>query len=78
MTLPKQKGSTYDEVCVILTNTYDKILDDSFKLSNTISTISRNIFYVALSRARLKLYILKNDLFQTVQNEYLKSEYRDS
>lgn len=72
------KGSTYDEVCVILTNTYDKILDDSFKLSNTISTISRNIFYVALSRARLKLYILKNDLFQTVQNEYLKSEYRDS
>lgn len=72
------KGSTYEEVCIILTNTYDNILDDSFSLPNNVSTISKNVFYVALSRAKLKLYILKNDLFRTIENEYLKPEYKDT
>ena len=72
------KGSTYEEVCIILTNTYDNILDDSFSLPSNVSTISKNVFYVALSRAKLKLYILKNDLFRTIENEYLKPEYKDT
>lgn len=65
------KGDTINSVCVILTNEFEKILEDDFDCSK-ISTITINKLYVAMTRTRGNLYILKQSDFKKVKDNYLK------
>ena len=51
------KGDTYDNTCVILTDVYSNLDDENFV--NVQSNISTNKLYVALSRSRGNVYLLK-------------------
>lgn len=65
------KGDTYDNICVILTNDFNDIDNDSFVVEqNKIITINK--LYVALSRTKGNLYIIKKCDFDKVQGDYIK------
>lgn len=65
------KGDTLNDVCVILTDDFEKMDEPDFSIdSNSISTINK--LYVALTRTRGNLYILKNSIFKKHKKEYLK------
>ena len=53
------KGDTFDNVCVILTNNFEKIFNDDFSCRG-ISQQTINQLYVALTRTKGNLYIIKN------------------
>lgn len=53
------KGDTFDNICVILTNNFEKILNDDFSCRG-ISQQTINQLYVALTRTKGNLYIIKN------------------
>lgn len=66
------KGDTINSVCVILTNEFEKILDDDFDCSK-ISAITINKLYVAMTRTRGDLYLIKQSDFKKVKDLYLSS-----
>lgn len=62
------KGDTFDNVCVILTDKFEKISNSDFSCQN-ISQITINQLYVALTRTKGNLYIIKNSIFKNYKNE---------
>lgn len=62
------KGDTFDNVCVILTDNFENLYDPNFNCEK-ISQITINQLYVALTRTRGNLYIIKNsDLKKHIEN----------
>lgn len=56
------KGDTYQSVCVVLTKTISKtFFNDDFNLTDGVS---KNKLYVALTRTKGDLYIMKDDIFE--------------
>lgn len=56
------KGDTYKEICIILTDTYTELDNENFSLPN--SMISINKLYVALTRSKGNVYIIKHSDFE--------------
>ena len=63
------KGNTYPNICVILTETYSNIDSDDFSIDPT--SISTNKLYVALSRTKGNIYLIKKKDFDIVKNDYI-------
>lgn len=63
------KGDTFDDVCVILTDKFENLNSIDFSCEN-ISKITINQLYVALTRTKGNLYIIKNSDFKTVVKFY--------
>ncbi len=64
------KGDTFNNVCVILTDTFEKIDSVNFTC-NSISRININKLYVALTRTKGNLYIIKQSDFKNIKEKYL-------
>ena len=65
------KGDTVDEACVILTDKFENLNEGSFSVSKIpIPTINK--LYVALTRSRGNLYIIKQSMFKVVKSAYIK------
>lgn len=58
------KGDTYNDVCLILTNIYSNLDCENFQLPD--SKISINKLYVALTRSKGNVYIIKRSIFDNV------------
>jgi len=58
------KGDTYDNICVILTDTYSKLTEDSFARNDSVS--STNKLYVALTRSKGNVYLVKKNLLDEI------------
>lgn len=58
------KGDTYDSACVILTDKANDPYD-----WNKLRTSTRNKLYVALTRAKNNVYILRNDIYKKWKND---------
>ncbi len=56
------KGDTYNEICIILTETYSELDNEKFSLPSSI--ISINKLYVALTRSKGNIYIIKRSDFE--------------
>lgn len=67
------KGDTYNDICVILTNDFEKLNTEDFNISK-IKQSTINKLYVALTRTQSNLYIMKQSLFIKVKNKYLKEQ----
>lgn len=64
------KGDTFDNVCVILTDKFEKLCNNDFPCKN-ISQITINQLYVALTRTKGNLYIIRNSDFKNINTNYL-------
>lgn len=64
------KGDTYSSACIILTDSFSNINKDRFVLPSD-SDITRNKLYVALTRTKGDLYLIKKADFDKVKNKYL-------
>ena len=65
------KGDTYDEACVILTGAASQI-EDGVYTDKSGTGISRNLLYIALTRSKGNLYLVKEELFSQISREYKK------
>ena len=65
------KGDTMDEICVILTQDFEKLDQVDFSIAE-ISRLTINKLYVALSRTKGNLYLVKKSVFDRVKAKYLK------
>lgn len=65
------KGDTMNAVCVILTDDFEGLADGNFSASN-ISIITINKLYVAMTRSRGDLYLMKLSTFKKIHKSYLK------
>lgn len=64
------KGDTVDAACVILIKKFESLDEDGFS-TDKISTTS-NKLYVAMTRSKGDLYLMKDSLFQLFKNKYTK------
>lgn len=64
------KGDTMDSVCVILTNGLEKLSEENFAVKD-ISRATINKLYVALTRSRGDVYLIKASVFKSVRDRYL-------
>lgn len=65
------KGDTVDNACVILTEKFEDIDAESFSIKEiSISTINR--LYVAMTRTKGDLYLIKHSTFKKLKSLYLK------
>lgn len=64
------KGDTFQDTCVILTGDYSNILNKNFNLPRQQAT--NNKLYVALTRAKNNVYIIKKEIFDIYKKMYLK------
>lgn len=69
------KGDTYSNVCVVLSDKFNDIDKDEFTIKG-ISPITINKMYVAMSRTKGNLYLVKRDEFKKIEEKYVKSEKR--
>ena len=67
------KGDTLDSVCVILTDKFDMLDCDKFTC-NGISKSTINKLYVAMTRTKGNLYLVKYDTFQTVSKNTVNND----
>ena len=65
------KGDTMNSACVILTDKFKDIDKDSFSVSG-ISEITINKLYVALTRTKGNLYLIKQKDFLSYKSQYTK------
>lgn len=65
------KGDTEDSACVILTKDLENIDGERFSC-NKLSQITLNKLYVALTRSKGNVYVIKDSIFKTVENKYAK------
>ena len=65
------KGDTVNNVCVILIKKLEK-LDGDFTSINSIKVVTKNKLYVAMTRSRFNLYIIKDSIFKKFKNKYLR------
>lgn len=64
------KGDTVDAACVILTDSFDSLDSDAFSAQDfPIST--RNKLYVAMTRSRGDLYLMKASTFKALKASYI-------
>lgn len=63
------KGNTFDNTCVVLTDKFEKIFNNDFSC-NKISQITINQLYVALTRTKGNLYIIKNGDFKNISARF--------
>ena len=64
------KGDTYDDICVILIDKLERI--DSKEFEKPKSEIILNKLYVALTRTKGNLYIIKKSQFDPIKDNYKK------
>ena len=64
------KGDTYSNVCVILSDKFNDIDKDEFS-TNGISPITINKMYVAMSRTKGNLYLVKREEFKKIEEKYI-------
>jgi DNA helicase-2/ATP-dependent DNA helicase PcrA len=65
------KGDTLDNVCVILTNNFKNMDESSFSIRDiAISTINK--LYVAITRTKGDLYLIKGHDFARIKEKYRK------
>lgn len=64
------KGDTMDSVCVILTDKFEKLTDNKFSTKN-ISPATLNRLYVAMTRSRGNLYLMKASTFKGLKDNYI-------
>ena len=69
------KGDTVNDVCVILTKKLEKLDRDSTSI-NSIKVVTKNKLYVAMTRSRFNLYIIKDSIFKKFKNNYLKKNFK--
>lgn len=67
------KGITREKVCVILTKNLERLCEDDFDYSS-IAPVTLNKLYVALTRAKGDLYIMRESVFSAVKDSYLIKE----
>ena len=65
------KGDTFDATCVILTDKFEKLADDKFS-TKEISESTINKLYVAMTRSRGNLYLMRYSTFKEIRNLYFK------
>ena len=64
------KGDTLESACVILTDGLENLDGDDFSVTK-ISLITRNKLYVALTRSKGDLYLIKASQFKKYKNRYM-------
>ena len=66
------KGDTVDAACVILTDRFDHLEDARFTIKGIpVSTVNK--LYVALTRSRGNLYLIKASTFKLLRNKYINT-----
>lgn len=65
------KGDTIDTTCVILSENFENFDEDNFDFTK-IKAITKNEIYVALTRTKSDLYIVKKSLFDKIKKDYQK------
>lgn len=65
------KGDTYNDICVILTSNLNKLPSNDFSIKG-ISQKTINMLYVAMTRTKKDLYIISNDIFKKISDDYKK------
>lgn len=65
------KGNTVDCACVILTEDFEELAEDKFSIKK-ISVSTLNKLYVAMTRSRGDLYLIKSSTFKKLQDGYMK------
>lgn len=63
------KGDTVDAACVILTDNFEKLADDKFS-TNGISVSTLNKLYVAMTRSRGDLFLIRQSTFKKLKDSY--------
>ena len=64
------KGDTVDAACVILTDKFEKLDTDKFSLTGiSVSTINK--LYVAMTRSKGNLFLIKASVFKKCKAAYL-------
>lgn len=66
------KGDTVEAACVILTDRFDQINTESFSTKKIpISTLNK--LYVAMTRSRGNLYLIRASTFKQLRNRYINA-----
>ena len=65
------KGDTVDSACVILTDGLDNLDSDRF-IPGKIKISTLNKLYVAMTRSRGDLYLMKSSTFKAIKDSYIK------
>ena len=66
------KGDTVDAACVILTDRFDRLDDDGFSAKGIpVSTLNK--LYVAMTRSRGDLYLMRPSTFKELRDSYIKT-----
>ena len=58
--------------CVVLTDAFEKLHEDDFSLEG-VSRVTINRLYVALTRSRGNVYLIRASVFKTVRDRYRRS-----
>ena len=66
------KGDTMDSVCVILTDKFENLNFDSFS-SRGITVPTLNKLYVAMTRSKGNLYLMKASTFKVLRSRYINN-----
>ena len=64
------KGDTVDLACVILTDDLDNLDSDTFN-PGRVKPSTLNKLYVAMTRSRGDLYLMKASTFKTIKDAYI-------
>lgn len=64
------KGDTFSSVCVILTDKFDNMDDEEFTTKG-IATSTINKLYVAMTRSKGNLYLMKSSTFKKIKDAYI-------
>lgn len=64
------KGDTFDSACVILTDGLDNLDSDKFN-SDRLRPSTLNKLYVAMTRSRGDLYLMKASTFKAIRDSYI-------
>ena len=67
------KGDTFDEACVILTDRFDQLNNEDFSVKG-IPTSTINKLYVAMTRSRGNLYLMKSSTFKKFKSSYISKK----
>lgn len=66
------KGDTMNATCVVLTDAFEKLQEDDFSLEG-VSRATINRLYVALTRSRGNVYLIRASVFKIVRDRYRRS-----
>jgi len=65
------KGDTVDEACVILTENLENLGEDTFS-AGKLGPVTLNQLYVAMTRSRGNLYLMKFSTFKNLKDQYIE------